>query len=196
MSVFSTLDPKLSPLENLRLAVDSFHGVLSELSTAAPNIEALRALAGLGPGIRTLGACLSTEDCHVLFRSSGALLLLCKVVALASAAVVDVSRARFQAPTATPLPTDEWLSGYQAAVLTLAATAETRTNRAVIVASGACARLCDVAVAVGLSVSPSEKQPPFRADSLDPTNGLAGVELRFLPAVWASIEVGVSVLGP
>lgn len=185
LSVRSNLDPSLTPFANLSAIASRLNPALQTILDAVPagaiTVDALTSMSPLQADLRAVGACLNTDDCHVFLRTSGLLSRLCITFRLCATLLIDVCES---APSAVPTPS--WFSALQAVSLTLAATSETPTNRAVIMSSGAAAALVRaVSVATVQSATVGTKTSPVEETS----SALAGLELSYLPALLTLLEV-------
>jgi hypothetical protein len=185
-TVASSIDPSCTPLINLKRIVERLAPVLLNVmasSTAGASWDAWSPLVAVQADVRGAGGCLQADDCHVLLRSSGVLQSLCGV----TTALCDRLREASVSVDA-PLPSDSLWPAFQACILTLAATLESNTNRAVIVS----ARV-PTAVAGLLAVNAAVIQDPAPTLSTELESNLAASQLAFVPALLTFVEVLVSV---
>ena len=175
------MDPSLTPLANLQARVAAALPALDTCCKAlveSPSLSSMEALAAVAADVRSVGGCLRDEDCLTLFRSSGLLAHLCTIANTCTVILLDV------AVSATEVPSAAALASFQATLLTLAAASVSRTNRAVMMSSGACRSIFQLAA----SIAVPSKSVRGAAD-LERYSHLAGLESQFMPAALAFVEV-------
>lgn len=181
IALASLVDPSLSPLANLQARVAAALPTLDACCKALvelPVVSSMEALAAVAADVRSVGGCLRDEDCLTLFRSSGLLAHLCTITNSCTTILLEVVSSSTEVPSAAAL------ASFQATLLTLAASSVSRTNRAVMMSSGACRSIFQLAA----SIAVPSKGVRGVVD-LERYSHLAGLESQFMPAALAFVEV-------
>ena len=162
-------------------------GEVAKIPADDMTIDVFHPLIALQADVRGVGGCLSSDDCHVLFRASGVLQQLCALCAAACNALTRVSNAA----VAVAPPSGDWFTAFQSVCMTLAATVEIRTNRAVIMSSGVISAAAELIAANAANILVTNAAPGAPID-VSAGSVLEASQLQFMPGVLTFVEVLVS----